>query len=92
MGFYRGIGSGVSTPISEASELKLSIGISSPALKQKMGYTQLMELLVSLMGGGPVFLRVFLKGFCIPGQGSGCFSNTCSSAAEAERVAAGGSS
>ncbi|XP_058223228.1 uncharacterized protein LOC131332934 isoform X1 [Rhododendron vialii] len=39
-GHNPGIGSGVSTPISEASELKLSIGRSSPALKDENAVTK----------------------------------------------------
>ncbi|KAG5530943.1 hypothetical protein RHGRI_025775 [Rhododendron griersonianum] len=49
-----------------------------------MVYAQFMGLLVKLMGGS-LYLRVFLKRFCIPDRGNGCFSSS-SAGAEAERV------
>ncbi|KAF7133546.1 hypothetical protein RHSIM_Rhsim09G0041900 [Rhododendron simsii] len=52
-----------------------------------MASIQFLSLVVSMLGGGPSLLGVFLKDFCIPGGGStGCFSMRSSqfSAAEAE--------
>ncbi|KAI8537761.1 hypothetical protein RHMOL_Rhmol09G0049500 [Rhododendron molle] len=61
--------------------------------RKKMGCCNFIVLVLSMMAvGGPLSLisTPLLKGFCIPGRGSGCFS-MCSapSAAEAGRVVVG---
>ncbi|KAG5531044.1 hypothetical protein RHGRI_025859 [Rhododendron griersonianum] len=63
------------------------------AVQKNMASIQFLSLVVSMLGGCPSLLGVFLKDFCIPGGGStGCFSMRSSrfSAAEAEAQGADG--
>ncbi|KAG5531065.1 hypothetical protein RHGRI_025877 [Rhododendron griersonianum] len=59
--------------------------------RKKMGCCNFIGLVLSMMGGPLSLISTpLLKGFCIPGQGSGCFSIcSASSAAEAGRVVVG---
>ncbi|KAI8537748.1 hypothetical protein RHMOL_Rhmol09G0048900 [Rhododendron molle] len=65
--------------------------LDSPGPEEKMGCCNFIGLVLSMMDGPLSLISIpLLKGFCIPGRGSGCFSMcSASSAAEAGRVVVG---